>query len=604
MKNLWIVLIVIALAIGVLFVLPEPTDSPTESSTAAVTGAAPASEVTPPGRFAITNVRLFDGARVLDRAVVVVDQGRVIAAGRMMTTPIPDGAAVIDGSGKTLLPGLIDSHVHSFGDAQKDAARFGVTTVLDMFRPPTDFEAQHAARALIEPTDRADLFSAGYLATAEGGHGTQYGIDVPIPQGPGDAQSWVDARLAEGSDWIKIVVEGGRVWGSETPTLDAAMVQALVEAAHARDVLAVAHVSTRAEAELAVAAGVDGLVHLFVDEPVEPSMADNWAERGLFVIPTMPVLAAAHDQPGPNRMAGFGALSEKLSSEQRRSLNSAFPGAAMRSGRWPGVESSIATLHEAGVPLLAGSDAPNPGTAHGLSLLDAVIRLREAGLPTIEALRAATDVPASLFPIDERGCLRPGCRADLLLVSGNPLQDPSALLAIEGVWKNGSPVALETDAPPPSESEPGAATAEAVDLLAQPSGWMPSADDFMGGASESAIEPEDRGLRVTGTLRSGFAFPYAGAMWNAGNFPMDAVDRRGWSTLHLNVDSDLGMLRVMFFSGGNPQPVWRDIAPADAVEIDLTELAGVDLSAFQAVGVFAAQPNGAFEFVIEEARFE
>jgi imidazolonepropionase-like amidohydrolase len=560
---------VVGISLAVLVLLPEP-DRPTRS----VAGASVADG--DPRSFALTGVRLFDGREVIEDASVVWSDGVVVAAGA--DVEVPADAERIDATGKTALPGLI--------------------------RSPNDFQAQHAARGSTDPTARADLFSAGFLATAEGGHGTQFGIEVPIPDGPADTRAWVDARLAEGSDWIKIVVEGGRIWGSETPTLDAATVQALVEAAHAREVLAVAHVSTRAEAELAVAAGVDGLVHLFVDEPLDAAMAEQWAQRGLFVVPTLPVLAAAHHQPGANRLAGFEALSDKLSSEQRRSLDAVFPGAAMRSARWPGVESAIATLHEAGVRLLAGSDAPNPGTAHGLSLLDSVIRLHEAGLSPVEALRAATSVPASVFPIGERGCLRPDCRADLLLVNGNPLEDPAALLAIEGIWKNGSPVPLDIDAAPPAEPEPAAAPVEAVDLLAPPTGWMASADNFMGGASESAIEPADGSLRVTGTLRAGFAFPYAGAMWNAGDFPMEAVDRRGWSTFRLNVDSQLGMLRVMFFSGGNPQPIWRNIAPNGPIEIDLSELGGLDLAAFQAVGIYAAQPNGDFEFLINEARFE
>ena len=601
MKNLWIVLGVVAALMAVLLLLPGPDSAPPTDS-------APPSDESPPGRFAVTNVRLFDGDRVLDNAVVVIDEGRVVAAGRTTTTPIPDGAAVIDGRGRTALPGLIDSHVHSFGSAQADALRFGVTTLLDMFRPPNDFEAQHEARSSLAPTDRADLFSAGYLATVAGGHGTQYGIDVPLPAGPDDARAWVDARLEEGSDWIKIVIEGGRAWNGEMPTLDAETVAALVEAAHARNVLAVAHVATRAEADLAVEAGVDGLVHLFIDEPVDPATATDWAERGLFVIPTLPVLAGALGQQGPSRLDGFEAVETRLSSEQRRSLGAVFPNVAQRQARWSGVAASIPTLHAAGVPLLAGSDAPNPGTAHGISLIDAVIRLHQAGLAPIDALRAATSVPAGIFPIDDgvgrRGCLRPGCRADVLLVDGNPLADPAALLAIERVWKNGAPVALAAAARPPADPAPAAESAASVDLLASPTGWMPSADDFMGGSSEAAVAPMDTALRVTGTLRPGFAFPYAGAMWNAGTTMMEPVDRRGWSMLTLDVRGEAELLRVMFFSGGNPQPVWRDFEPGAPIEIDLSTLAGLDLAAFQAVGVFAAQPDGAFEFVIEEARIE
>ena len=80
---------------------------------------------------AIRGVRIFDGTRVIEKANVVFDHGLIIAAGP--NAKIPDGAEIIDGSGKTLVPGLIDSHTHAFGNALERALRFGVTTELDMF---------------------------------------------------------------------------------------------------------------------------------------------------------------------------------------------------------------------------------------------------------------------------------------------------------------------------------------------------------------------------------------------------------------------------------------------------------------------------------------
>src|SRR5690606_23063663 len=80
--------------------------------------------------FAIAGVRVFDGARVLEDANVIVRDGRIQALGADLTSP--DGVEVLDGAGRTLLPGFIDAHTHSWGDAQRDALRFGVTTELDM----------------------------------------------------------------------------------------------------------------------------------------------------------------------------------------------------------------------------------------------------------------------------------------------------------------------------------------------------------------------------------------------------------------------------------------------------------------------------------------
>src|SRR5262245_11647689 len=87
-------------------------------------------------------VRVFDGTRMLDPQDVLIDSGRISKGGRSLTAPA--GAQVIDGQGKTLLPGLIDSHTHTWGDASRTALMFGVTTELDMF---TDATAARQARA-------------------------------------------------------------------------------------------------------------------------------------------------------------------------------------------------------------------------------------------------------------------------------------------------------------------------------------------------------------------------------------------------------------------------------------------------------------------------
>ncbi|NBB93557.1 MAG: amidohydrolase family protein, partial [Gammaproteobacteria bacterium] len=350
-----------------------------------------------------------------------------------------DGAETIDGEGRTLLPGLIDAHVHAYGSARTDALRMGVTTLLDMFRSPADQPMVIEQRRSLKPTNRADLFSAGFLATAEGGHGTQYGLPVPIPESQQTVDEWVAQRLEEGSDYIKIIIEDGSGWGRSLPTLDAEMVEALVEAAHERGVLAVAHVSTQSAAKMAVRSGVDGLVHVFADTPVDDAFISMAREAGVWIVPTTPVLAASHGQSVPDWLTGSPHSETRISQQQRTMLSQTFPGSQMRSARWPLVLENVRRLHEAGVTLLAGSDAGNPGTAHGPSLHHELALLAEAGLTPIEALRSATTLPARAFGLEGRGCLQPGCRADLVLIDGNPLVDIRHTVRIDAVWKNGLP---------------------------------------------------------------------------------------------------------------------------------------------------------------------
>src|ERR1700730_7837189 len=140
---------------------------------------------------AVRNVRLFDGTKTIPAATVVFTDGVITSAGP--SAKVPDGATVIDGSGKTLLPGFIDAHTHVFPGSLERALRFGVTTELDMFtaldflRPLRDEQKAGAV------TSRADILSAGTLVTVPGGHGSEY-IKIPTYTPGGDAQKFIDDR--------------------------------------------------------------------------------------------------------------------------------------------------------------------------------------------------------------------------------------------------------------------------------------------------------------------------------------------------------------------------------------------------------------------------
>ncbi len=394
--------------------------------------------------FAIANVRVFDGVRARGPLNVVVEDGII----RAVDTALDRWGDVpaIDGSGATLLPGLLDAHAHPRTvEALQDALRFGVTTVLDMGSADDEQMLRDAAASR---SDVADLRSAGFGATAPDGSGTELGHVIPTVSGPAAAEAFVQARKASGSDFLKIRVTGMRAATAGVPSLSEDTVTALVQAAHARKMLVVAHVETQADVHIALAAGVDGLGHVWRDSGRAPELAQRLRAQTVFVIPTLTVA----DSYVPGVMASVAAdlrLAPFLSPSQRAQLGRPIPS---RRGTPSGKEGGVTvkdvglrldaarSLITAGVPLLAGSDAgigERVPTLMGPSLHRELELLVKSGLTPAQAMASATANVADSFRLSDRGRIFPGHRADLLLVRGDPTVDITATRDVLRVWRGG-----------------------------------------------------------------------------------------------------------------------------------------------------------------------
>lgn len=376
-------------------------------------------------------VRVFDGEKTT-LGDVLVDGKHVAEVGPSLE--VPAGAEVIEGEGKTLLPAFVDAHVHAGKEDEhlQQNLVFGVGLVVDMFGPPTQIKARHAAEAALVPDALADLRGAATLATAPNGHGTEFGIPIPTLVSPEEAPAFVDGRVAEGADFVKIVFE------EDMPTISRQTMRALIDAAHARGKLALIHVGKQHEARAAIEEGADGLAHLFYDSAPSADLGPLVASKKAFVIPTLTVLArhcgvrpgiaiAEDPQLSPYLLPGAGKrLRKSYKGEDGNCIHHAF--------------AAVAAMKAAKVPILAGTDAANAGTAHGASLHGELSLLVEAGLTPTEALTAATATPARVFSLAGRGHIAPGMRADLVLVAGDPTKDIKATRAIVTIWKLGARV--------------------------------------------------------------------------------------------------------------------------------------------------------------------
>lgn len=565
----------------------------------------------------IRDVRLFDGDSVVERATVVVRDGRIVAVGAGVAAP--EAAEVVDGAGQTLLPTLIDAHTHTFADAALEASlAFGVSTVVDMFTPPQMLRPWLTQQESGGAAGRADIASAGVLATAAGGHGTGFGVPIPTVDAPEQAASFVAERAAEGAAFLKVVIEDGSTYGRSIPTLDAPRVNALVAAAHAHGFLAVAHVATLESARMALEAGADGLVHLWADRTPDAALVRRMAEAGSFVIPTLTVLQSVSAIPGGRELLEDARVAALVDPDAETNLRQAFPAGPEGLAAYDTAVASLAALHRAGVPILAGSDAPNPGTTHGASLHRELELLVRAGLTPVEALRAATSNVADAFELEDRGRVAPGRRADLLLVAGDPTADVTATRAITRVWKGG--VAFDRAAyaarieeqrarRAAAESGPGHGPVRISDFddgttaAALGAGWTPTTDQMMGGTSLVALEVRDGALRVTGEVKGGAPVAWAGAMFFPGTPPMTPENLSGADGLAFRARGDGRRYQVLLFhqaAGMAPVPVEFVAAEGWGEHvIPWARFNGADGRGVMGVAFVAMQP-GAFELHLDD----
>jgi imidazolonepropionase-like amidohydrolase len=310
--------------------------------------------------------------------------------------------------------------------------------VLDMWNGGARLERIKALRSA-DAVDVADVRTAGIGATAPGGHPSQMGgPPFPTIADSADAQAFVDARIAEGSDYLKIVYDDLSSRGRKQPMLDKRTLKALVDAAHARGKLAVVHILSEWQAKDAIEAGADGLAHLFTGATVSPDFAQLAASHHVFVVPTLTVLFGSCGQPIGARIAGDSLIRPYIRPAVRGRAAMSFP---PREGMsCEGTKEAVRQLARAGVPILTGTDSPSPGQTYGASVHGEMELLVGAGLTPVQALTAATSAAARAFRLTDRGSIAAGKRADLVLVEGDPTTGIRATRQIVGVWKKGVPV--------------------------------------------------------------------------------------------------------------------------------------------------------------------
>jgi imidazolonepropionase-like amidohydrolase len=406
----------------------------------------------------VSNVRVFTGEAVLEQATVTVHDGVIVSilpttggpaagsgaggvpgasggsgAGRGASASVSTGLAPtpavhLDGAGRTLVPGLIDAHVHliSGSTASTELAETawvtdqlpavlqayldaGVTTVKsagDSLSLILGVRDDLAAGALTGPR----LLLSGKVITAPGGHpaatlcgANPWCLDQLVSEvgTPAEAEAEVDALAVAGVDAIKFVLDGA----AGLPKLTAPVMNALVARAQLHGLPISAHVGLPlADALTVVATGVDGVDHMVLSPLPDDALALAMLASGARYVPTLVKMQAA------------------------------FPGA------FANAQANLGSLHADGVTIVLGTDTAG-AFPPGQSTLDELVLLVGSGLTPREALEAGTVHAAAFLGLDDVGVLAPGKRADLVLVDGDPLTDITDMANVVAVMQAGRVVA-------------------------------------------------------------------------------------------------------------------------------------------------------------------
>jgi imidazolonepropionase-like amidohydrolase/ABC-type multidrug transport system permease subunit len=415
--------------------------------------------------FLIRGARIFVGdGKVIESGAVLVRAGK-IAEVYEGNGPDPKSvkAETVEAAGKTILPGLIDVHIHlGAPGGVRDMSNYeevplrnlaaylysGVTTVRSVGDP---LDSILKVRATIASGQRlgAELFTCGPLFTAPGGHGTEYFKQLPpairenldrqftrLPGSVTEARQQVDQLKRDGVDCIKAVLEagaGGRLFNR----LDTVLFNAVADEARADGLPLAVHTGDARDVADAVQAQASSIEHGSFREAIPDALFDQMARQGTFYDPTLSVGEAFRDiaagkadllkrslvqQVGPADLlsATPAALASKDSEEMRHSI-----------AQYP-IDMRIAAdnlmrAYRHKVALVTGSDAGNFLVVHGPTVQHELQLWVQAGIPTAIALQGATSNAARLLRAEQHiGSIRPGNDADLLIVDGNPLDDISA----------------------------------------------------------------------------------------------------------------------------------------------------------------------------------
>ncbi len=439
----------------------------------------------------ITNVTLVDveKQRLIPNATVSITGNKIVSVGTKKVTPTA-GSVLIDGTGKYLMPGMTDAHIHFFQsgglytrpdaidlkkytpyekeiefgktnmeDVLKRNTRLGITSVIDvgasynMLELRNEFKDKSYAPAV--------YMTGPLLTTYEPAAFKNLGKDEPfsLVKTAGEGRAMVQAQLPYKPDFIKIwyIVMGANK--EEVARKHLPIIKAIIEEAHKNNLKVAVHATERITAQLSIESGADYLVHSVDDEVIKDDFVKLLKEKKTVLCPTLVVYDNYNKVFGQEYVF---QMNEFIASNPYQ-LGTLFdlqhlpePMIKMyreqtRKGKATGktLDSiclvNLKKLVDGGVRIAAGTDAGNIGTMHGGSYLSELLKMKESGISNWQVLQSATINPMYILNMEnENGSIAKGKIADLVLLNANPLDDLHNLTKIDLVINKGNLIKPDT----------------------------------------------------------------------------------------------------------------------------------------------------------------
>lgn len=365
-----------------------------------------------------------DGSAVIEDAVFVVQDDRFTAVGARTDVEIPSGATRVDLSGKTVMPAIVNAHLHLSSDRTERSdqlqhmAYYGAGAVLSLGLDEGDVGFQMRGE-MVQDGARSQSAGRGITAPEAGRTEVPYWITTEA-----EARAAVQELAAQDVDFVKIWVDDR---GGQYERLSPPLYTAVIDEAHAHNLRVSAHIFRLEDAKGLLRAGIDAFAHGIRDMDIDDELVSLWRDR--------PNVVLVPNLPGPGVALDLGWLAGTVPAEQLEEMQAAQRDRPAAQASFGIQARNLDRLNREGMTIAFGTDGSSPWAVH--QEMEDMVR---TGMSPAEVIVAATSTSAELMEMPNIGRVAVGMSADFLVLDANPLDDITNTRLISSVYLRGSAI--------------------------------------------------------------------------------------------------------------------------------------------------------------------